>query len=259
MTGYGHPHLLLTLRTRESTGSGLAFCPKSEGWRQAFQAIRGKMRTGWTDFAKGFALMPIWAAGVQVKTTRHLGCATFCAPSRGADDFEWFGGEMSFLILLIPSLIWLTMAWFLARLLVSSVSTQWIRIGLHSVFFFSIAITPIVDEIIGRERFAKLCEERAVLTVSPDWQQVERASKVTSASEIITNRIIPIFEKRIAYSDLDTDKVFVSYPILRFGGGFIYRYIFGDGGGRECSLSDENYLVMKKMDLEKLLKNGKSK
>jgi len=135
---------------------------------------------------------------------------------------------------------------------------QWLgakrRTWLWSLLLFPIlVIAPIVDELVGMRQFEQLCKERAVVHVSPDADQVKRAKRGDSSYVALPGYWINITSQPVAYVDVDSEKVFLSYEILHTKGGRIAGIALL-GGEHSCAPKDRS--ETKRLDIDRLLKQG---
>ena len=113
-----------------------------------------------------------------------------------------------------------------------------------------------IDEVIGMRQFERLCNERAVVWVSPEAGQVARATRPEQTETQLSGYWIAIQSQPVVYIDSDTGKPFYSYEILHTKGGLVAG-IAMMGGEHSCSPKNRND-ISKKLNIDELLKNGKS-
>lgn len=113
-----------------------------------------------------------------------------------------------------------------------------------------------IDEVIGMRQFEKLCKERAVVWVSPEAGQVIRAASPDLPIAELKGYWIAIQSQPVAYLDVDTGNPFFKYEILHTKGGRVASIALM-GGEHSCVPKNQN-AVTKKLNIDALLKNGKS-
>lgn len=115
-------------------------------------------------------------------------------------------------------------------------------------------VGPFVDEIVGMRQFERLCEERAVVKISPNADQVKSAKQVYSEYTNLTGYWISIATQKVDYIDLETGITFLTFEAFFTKGGRIAGIALM-GGEHSCSPKDTSQL--KRLNIEQLLKQGK--
>lgn len=111
-----------------------------------------------------------------------------------------------------------------------------------------------IDEVIGMRQFEQLCNERAVVWVSPEAGQVRRAKNTSSGTVELSGYWIKIRSQPVEYSDMDTGKPFFRYEILHTKGGVVAG-IAMMGGNHSCAPKNDNDFY-KQLNIEALQKQG---
>lgn len=139
------------------------------------------------------------------------------------------------LLFLVGIGLWLTVAIVLSKKI-----PHWLGVTKHSavisvLLFPVLLVAPIADEIIGRWQFNRLCEREAVVTLSPDWEKVKRARRVSLPRSDVAGALIRIYSQGSEYVDIDTGKTFMTHPHFYTYGGFLFdRLGLGLGGSTSC-------------------------
>lgn len=154
--------------------------------------------------------------------------------------------------------------WLVAAALLSKRMPRWVGITKYttaaSLLFFPLVLTaPIADELIGRWQFYRLCDREAVVTLSPEWEKVKRARRVSLPRSDVTGAVIRIYSQGSEYVDIDTGKTFMTHPHFYTYGGFLFdRLGLGLGGTTSC-LPKNVQAIEKKINFYELLKQGEMK
>jgi hypothetical protein len=163
---------------------------------------------------------------------------------------------MIFLLFLAGFVLWLTVTIMLSKRI-----PHWLGVTKHtkvaSVMLFPLVLTaPIADELIGRWQFNRLCEREAVVTLSPDWEKVKRARRVSLPRSEVAGALIRIYSQGGEYVDVDTGKTFMTYPYFYTYGGLLFgRLGLGLGGSTSC-LPKNAQAIEKMINFYELLKQG---
>ncbi|MCI1012612.1 hypothetical protein HWE04_02020 [Herbaspirillum sp. C7C2] len=160
------------------------------------------------------------------------------------------------LLFLIVFVVWLASAFYFGRAI-----PRWLGLKrAWSYLFVPLAfLAPIVDELIGRWQFKRLCEKEAVVWLSPDWESVRAVRNVSpDSSEPVRGAVIPIRIQRLAYIDAETGRSVMTYSAVHTKGGMLLGKLgLGLEGTTTCWPKDE-LEIRKKIDIENLLIKEKS-
>jgi hypothetical protein len=115
-------------------------------------------------------------------------------------------------------------------------------------------VTPIVDEVIGKKQFAKLCEKTS-FNITNDANLVKRAVAAKAIIKDLSGYWLPIQQNTYQYFDKDTGRVFFSYVSFHTDGGWLFgrSYIFGTEKFCDGKTITE---IEKKLNLKQLLEQG---
>lgn len=162
---------------------------------------------------------------------------------------------MGGLIFLLVILLWLALCVYLALKIPKWIGIKRLGWVLGLLLFPVLVVAPMVDEVIGMRQFEQLCEERAVMHVSPEAGQVKRAKADERPAVELSGYWIAIRSQPVVYLDADTDRPFVTYEALHTKGGRIAGMALM-GGTHSCWPKDESE-ILKNLDIDRLLKAGK--
>jgi hypothetical protein len=160
---------------------------------------------------------------------------------------------------LLGILVWITVAVMLSKRI-----PRWAGFTKHatvvSVLVFPVVlVAPIADDLIGRWQFYRLCDREAVVTLSPDWEKVRRARRVSPPRSEVAGTLIRIYSGRSEYVDIDTGKTFMTHQAFHTYGGFLFdRLGLGLGGSTSC-LPKNAQVLEKKINFYELLEQGEKK
>ena len=150
--------------------------------------------------------------------------------------------------------VWLVGVSYLSKWILDFLDPKWRKAPVRALFFVVLLILPMVDEIIGRWQFNRLCEREAVVWLSPDWQKVTRAKRGPSKDESVSWTVIPITKTVGEYLDMDTSRPFFSSTSFYTRGGFLMRWISWEGGS-SCRPSNRTE-ISKEIRIDSLLERG---
>lgn len=154
--------------------------------------------------------------------------------------------------------------WLVAAILISGRIPRWLGITKHTgavslLLFPIVLVAPVADDLVGRWQFRRLCEREAVVTLSPDWQRVKRARRVSLPRTDVPGALIRIYSQGSEYVDVDTGKTIMTHPHFYTYGGFLFdRLGLGLGGSTSC-VPKNAQAVEKEINFYELLKQGEQK
>lgn len=154
--------------------------------------------------------------------------------------------------------------WLVAAIYLTKRIPRWLGVTKHltatSVLLFPVVLAaPVADELIGRWQFHRLCEREAVVTLSPDWEKVKRARERDIPSVTLNGYFIRIRSQRMEYFDIDTGKNFLINQAFHAYGGFLaYRMGLGLGTSTSCWPKGDDQ-IYRQINLDELIKQGKTK
>ncbi len=137
---------------------------------------------------------------------------------------------MSGILLLLVILIWVAIANWLAKIATKKLPMSWWRIPVRVLFFIAMIPLPIVDELVARPQFEKLCKDNSTI-------QVDRATAVGRTVylaqmpdvEISGTSVRVVLQPR-RFVDVTTHEVVVSYNgLIAVGGGFVQALGVSEG------------------------------
>lgn len=138
---------------------------------------------------------------------------------------------MTGLYVLLIATAWIALAAAIAYGLTSRVGAMPLRLLGAFVLFAMLLPLPLVDEIVGKGQFERLCKANTTI-------QVERASATGKTvylakiqSVAIKDAWVPVVMKLWRYVDASTGETVVSYNTLDAGGGRLVQ-MFGFSEGR---------------------------
>ena len=162
-------------------------------------------------------------------------------------------------LLLAGSFLWLTLAIVLSLKIPRWVGAGKYRVVMSLTLFPLVMALPLADELLGGWQFYRLCNKDAVVTLSPEADQVKRARQEPETRRDLQGYLIPIHTWEGQIIDADTGKVFMSTQSLFTSGGLLRRYLTGPEG-QATSCHPKNYhAVQKKLSLFELLRLGEQR
>ena len=119
-------------------------------------------------------------------------------------------------------------------------------------------VGPFVDEIVGMGQFEKLSQERAVLHVATNADQVNRAKVAHSDLRELTGYWINISTGKSEYIDIDTGMVFMSFDDYTTTGGRIAGLaLLGGSHWCDAQRSSQFKALANRINIQKLLDEGR--
>ena len=139
---------------------------------------------------------------------------------------------MSGLFLAFIALIWLWLLAKLVRLFTSGIKDLGHRLVVALISYCVLLPLPLIDELLGKRQFERLCEENSRV-------QVDRISAAASSVYLaettdveIKGILVRIVMRPTRYIDVSNGDVVLSYNELRAGGGRLIRLLgLIEGGG----------------------------
>lgn len=163
------------------------------------------------------------------------------------------------LLFLIALVFWLFFAIKISQKVTGWLEMTWGITGVGLLVFPLVFVAPVADELIGRWQFSRLCDREAVTTLAPNWEKVKRAGERAIPSTPLTGYLIKITSQRAEYFDIDTGKnFFTNQAFHAYGGLLAYRLGLSLGGSTAC-WAPGWVQVSKKLNIDQLLKQGKTK
>ena len=138
---------------------------------------------------------------------------------------------MTGILLIFVAVLWLVVAFYLVKLIAILLPAIWWAYLLRVVLYLALLPLPLIDEIVGKRQFEKLCSENATV-------QVDRA-KATGRTVYLANlpdveikgTWVRVVSKKWRYIDATTGETVVSYNTLQaVGGRFILALGISEGG-----------------------------
>lgn len=160
---------------------------------------------------------------------------------------------MGGLIFLLVVGLWLALCLYLAHHI-----PGWLRIKrfgwiLSMLLFPLLVVSPVVDEVIGKQQFAKLCETHMYYE-SQDMFKAKRIRVDSPPYRRLSGYWIPIEGRTIKYIDDETNQVILSYDDFHTDGGRLLGSSHIFGMEKYCLSSRDQ--IEKMRHLEKLIQDG---
>jgi hypothetical protein len=155
-------------------------------------------------------------------------------------------------------IVWLAAAIYLSIQIPRRLGMKRFKATASIMLFPILLILPIIDELIGRWQFHRLCEREAVIWLSPDWERVKRAKSIDIPSDYLEGYLIRIQEQSFVYIDVDTGKPFFRYKAFHTYGGILLDR-FGlrlDSAGTSCWPPNSTEMH-RQVNIDQLIQQGK--
>jgi hypothetical protein len=134
---------------------------------------------------------------------------------------------MSGLIVFPILFVWIYISVRLSLLITHWLPDVWWRGAISTVLFFVFLPMPLMDEIIAKKQFEKLCKENESIHIDK-----EKAVGRTVYLDLVNNHkveikgsLVPIRLQPMRYVDVKTGEVIVSYNTLQVDGGILVRML----------------------------------
>ena len=161
------------------------------------------------------------------------------------------------LMFLLGAALWLAVVIVLTVWIPRILGAGWPRTAARFILFPVLLILPVADEWIGRRQFNKICEHEAIVILSPNWKNVERAEGPIEEEAALKNYAIPIKEVRQIYLDANNGQKFLEIRWYFRGWGFLGRAIglnsLGHFSSMSCSPTNRNK-ILKMINIDRLFK-----
>ena len=139
---------------------------------------------------------------------------------------------MTGVLLIVVSVLWLVIAFFLIKLITNRLPSVWWVYLLRVTLFAGLCPLPLIDEIVGEKQFENLCRENATIQVDRS-KAAGRTVYLADLPDIeIKGTWVRIVLKPWRYVDVNTGEAVMSYNILQAEGGIFIRTLgISEGGG----------------------------
>ncbi|MFC7421460.1 hypothetical protein ACFQNF_16465 [Iodobacter arcticus] len=132
---------------------------------------------------------------------------------------------MSALIVLLILFFWAYIAIKVSFYIANWLSEEWWRNVILILLFLTILPLPLVDEIIAKKQFERLCKENEFINIDRE-KAVGKTVYLDSKPEIIIQGTsIPIAIHQWRFIEENTKELVVSYNTLRADGGILQRML----------------------------------
>ncbi len=152
--------------------------------------------------------------------------------------------------------------WALLAIYLGCKFPRWFKLKQAWTLLFTplVFFAPVVDEVIGRWQFKQLCEEEAVIWLSPNWKSVEAVRD--ASPELFSEAEWTVISIKIQHEklvDAKTGQPFMLYSALHTNGGFVLDKL-GAGLGNTTSCWPEKIdEVYKMVNIDTLTQKVSSK
>ncbi|MEJ7932019.1 hypothetical protein WG922_18750 [Ramlibacter sp. AN1015] len=100
-----------------------------------------------------------------------------------------------------------------------------LRTELKAIIFLALLPVLLLDELLAKPQFEKLCAEKAVMTVHVPAVHGRSYYLTELPIEQLPGLFVPVHMQRRLYVDARTHQPLVSFTILRAGGGKLVRVL----------------------------------
>jgi hypothetical protein len=139
---------------------------------------------------------------------------------------------MTSLLLLPVAGIWLIVAALISILVFRMLPKQLWRIPFASILFLALIPLPVIDEIVGKKQFERLCNENSTIQVDRAKAAGETVYLADLPDVEIKGTWVRVVLKPWRYVDSTTKEPVVSYNTLRAAGGWFVHALPVTGEGR---------------------------
>lgn len=130
---------------------------------------------------------------------------------------------MTGIFLILLAVLWLVAAFLLAKLATTRLPKLWWAHVLRMSLFLALLPLPLVDEIVGKRQFDKLCSENTMIQVDPE-KAVGRTVYLADLPDIeIKGPWVRVVSKPWRFIDTITGETVVAYNTLQAAGGLFTR------------------------------------
>jgi hypothetical protein len=138
---------------------------------------------------------------------------------------------MTGLLLLFVGMIWLVLASWLATLVAKRLPAKWWRISVRVLLFLTLLPLPLLDEIVGKAQFERLCKENATVQVNRATARGRTVYLANLPDVPIRGTWVRVVLQPRRFVDAMTGETVVSYNGLVAAGGRLVQVLGISEGG----------------------------
>lgn len=132
---------------------------------------------------------------------------------------------MTGILLMFIAVAWVVIAFYLALLIGSKIPKRWGGSWNASWVFLLLLPMPLIDEIVGKREFERLCQENSTIKVDRETASGKTVYLADLPATQINGTWVPIRLQPWRYVDAATGEVIVSFNILQAKGGRFIRIL----------------------------------
>jgi|SRR6266850_8601886 len=139
------------------------------------------------------------------------------------------------LFVLFLAIVWLIVSIALAIYVTRKLPPRWWRVPVGVLLAVVLYPLPVIDSIVGRMQFERLCRENSAIHV--DAKAAGRTVYLAEARKtLVKGTWVPVVLTEWRFVDANTGETVVTYSTLVAGGGF---FRLGDGSAGSCAPKDQ--------------------
>lgn len=138
---------------------------------------------------------------------------------------------MSAIPLLMVSVLWLIITFFLVKALGRVMPEIWWAYVLRAVLLLALLPLPLIDELVGKHQFERLCRENAGIQVDRARATGGTVSLSPQPTRDIEGTWVRVVVQPWRFVDVNTGETVVSYNTLQAVGGVFIRTLGISEGG----------------------------
>jgi len=124
-------------------------------------------------------------------------------------------------------IVWICLAGWLSTRITRKLPDSPRRYFIRLVLFAVLLPLPLIDEIIGKWQFERLCQENSTVYIAPDAKGRTVYLADMLSDEVVKGALVPIRTQKWQHVDATTGEIIVSYNNLQARGGWFIRTFFG--------------------------------
>jgi len=124
-------------------------------------------------------------------------------------------------------IVWICLAGWLSTRITRKLPDSPRRYFIRLVLFAVLLPLPLIDEIIGKWQFERLCQENSTVYIAPDAKGRTVYLADMLSDEVVKGAWLPIRMQKWRNVDATTGEIIVSFNSLHARGGWFSRTFFG--------------------------------
>jgi hypothetical protein len=130
---------------------------------------------------------------------------------------------MSGILILVVAVLWLVIAFYLAKVIAKMFPEAWWAYVLRAVLFVALLPLPLIDELVGRVQFEQLCHENSTIQVDRARAAGKTVYLAAQPDVEVKGTWVRVVLQPWRFIDVNSGETIVSYNTLQAVGGVFVR------------------------------------